>query len=387
MAFIENGYVSLNKIGEELCGDSVNIINRDDSVTAVLADGLGSGVKASILSTLTSKIIGTMISNGLKLSDCVETIAHTLPVCKDRQIAYSTFSIAKIMDSGETYLTQYDNPTAIVVHNGKCIDYKKEKQIVSGKTIYESHLKLSMNDLIILLSDGVVHAGIGFIYNLGWRHKNVCEYIESRYNPDFTAKNTAAMIIGACKQLYADMPGDDTTVAVLKIRKKNVVSVMAGPPANKDDDRKIISQFINSDGMKVICGGTTSQIVAKYLKTEVKPNLNYISVDIPPTATIKGIDLVTEGVLTLNKAIEIINDYSKSNEISSNYFDSQDGATQLSKILIEDSTEIKFFVGRAINPAHQNPDFPLDLSIKRRLIDDLSQSLIKLGKNVVTVYN
>lgn len=387
MPFIESGYVSLNKSNEELCGDSVNIINRNDSVTAVLADGLGSGVKASILSTLTSRIIGTMIDNGLKISDCVETIAHTLPVCKERQIAYSTFSIAKVMDNGETYLTQYDNPSAIIIHKGKSIDYQKEKQIVYGKTIYESHLKLDMDDLIILMSDGVVHAGIGFIYNLGWCHKDICEFIEKSYDANMTAKSVAATLAGACKQLYADSPGDDTTVAVLKIREKNLVSVMAGPPANKEDDEKIIKQFLSTKGKKIICGGTTSQIVAKFLNTEIVPNLNYIDKDIPPTAKLKGIDLVTEGVLTLNRTISIIDNYSKSNDIGTNFFDSKDGATELAKLLLEDSTGITFFVGRAINPAHQNPGFPLDLSIKMRLIDDLSESLKKLGKNIKIIYN
>ena len=163
MVCIESGYVSLSKHGEELCGDRVEIINGDDSVTMVLADGLGSGVKANILATLTSKIIGTMIANGLGIGDAVETIAQTLPVCSQRKIAYSTFSILKAENNGEASLIQYDNPSALFLRDGKCIDYDVKQVEVHGKNILESHFTLRKNDMFLLISDGVVHAGVGKI--------------------------------------------------------------------------------------------------------------------------------------------------------------------------------------------------------------------------------
>lgn len=387
MPFVESGFVSINKNGEELCGDSVKIINQDDSSTVVLADGLGSGVKASILSTLTSEIIGTMMASGLEVKDCVETIAHTLPVCKVRQVAYSTFSIVKVSETGDALIIQYDNPSAIIIHNGKCFDYPKKEINVYGKKIYETHLKLEISDVIYLLSDGVVHAGLGLIYNLGWRRENICEYIENNYDPTLTSKGMAAQLAGACNQLYGEMPGDDTTVAVIKLRPKNLVSVMAGPPINKDDDEKVIKSFISSEGKKIICGGTTSQLVARYLGETVVPKLSYTNKSVPPTADLKGIDLVTEGVLTLNRTIEIINKYFTSDSIDSDYLEADDGATKLAKLLIEDSTSIKFFVGRALNPAHQNPDFPAELSLKTRLIDEIAETLKAAGKRVETEYH
>ena len=386
MAFIESGYVSLNKYGEELCGDRVEIINQDDSVTMVLADGLGSGVKANILATLTSKIIGTMIANGLRVDDAVETIAHTLPVCKQRQIAYSTFSISKVSSSGETYLIQYDNPLAILIHDGKCEDYPQKKLDVYGKTIYESRFKLDIGDMLILISDGVVHAGVGFVYNLGWQHENVCNYIEEHYDPTMTSKGMAALIAGACRQLYVDMPGDDTTVAVQRMRAPLSVNVMVGPPVKREDDRNVISKFLAPHGKKIVCGGTTSQIVAAYLNEEVCPLIEYADPQVPPTATIKGIDLVTEGVLTLSRAVKIIGGYTTSGDIGADYLDGRDGASMLSRMLLEDSTVIHFFVGRAINPAHQNPEFPSELSIKTRLVEELAQSLKVAGKKVEIDY-
>lgn len=387
MAFVESGYVSLNKYGEELCGDRVEIIKQGDTVTTVLADGLGSGVKANILATLTSKIIGTMIANGLATEDAVETIAHTLPVCSQRKIAYSTFSIAKIDKTGDAYLVQYDNPSAILLRNGKCTEYPTEKQEVYGKKIFVSRFRLNIGDMLLLISDGVVHAGIGYVYNLGWQYENVCNYLEDHYDPSVTSKGMAALLAGACRQLYIDMPGDDTTVAVLRLRPMETVNIMVGPPVNRADDRAVVEKFLSSEGKKAVCGGTTSQLVAYYLDKEVLPLLEYADPHVPPTATLEGIDLVTEGVLTLSRAVEIIDGYTTSGDIGLDYLGGRDGASQLARLLLEDSTQIRFFVGRAINPAHQNPGFPSELSIKTRLVSQLARSLIAAGKKVKIEYH
>jgi hypothetical protein len=382
MSFIESGYVSLNKYGEELCGDCVEIINQNETVTMVLADGLGSGVKANILATLTSKIIGTMLANGLEIEDAVQTIAHTLPVCSQRKIAYSTFSILQVDKSGEAYLVQFDNPVAIFIRNSKCTDYPMKKIEVDNKKIYESHFSLQKGDMFLLISDGVVHAGLGKVYNLGWQQEHVCKYVEDNFSETITAKGMAALLAGACKQLYIDMPGDDVTVAVLRIRDNQTANVMIGPPVDKKDDEDMVKQFLANDGQKVVCGGTTSQIVGRYLGENVKTSIDYIVPNIPPTASIKGIDLVTEGVLTLSRVLKLSKEFTASSDPDTEYFSGKDGASQLARLLIEKSTTIRFFVGRAINPAHQNPEFPAELSIKSKLVQELAQSLRNCGKQV-----
>ena len=100
------GYVSLNKFGEQLCGDHVEIVENENSTIVVLADGLGSGVKASILSTLTSTIISTMLAAGLDIRDAVETIADTLPICSERKTAFSTFTIIRLEDNAHADIIQ-----------------------------------------------------------------------------------------------------------------------------------------------------------------------------------------------------------------------------------------------------------------------------------------
>jgi hypothetical protein len=188
--------------------------------------------------------------------------------------------------------------------------------------------------------------------------------------------------------LYANKPGDDTTVVTVKIRREQRVNVMIGPPIDKEKDNYVINKFMNEEGKKVVCGGTTSQIVSRIIGKEIITNLNYVDPTLPPTAKIEGIDLTTEGVLTMAKAV----DYVKRYIISNNSLDDiinlerEDGASKLTKLLVEDSTAVNFYVGRALNPAHQNPDFPLDFGVKLKLVKDMGEQLTSLGKNVNIEY-
>ena len=129
----EVGYKSINHDGEQLCGDHVDIVEQgDNSTVVVLADGLGSGVKASILSTLTSKIISTMMSEDMKLEDCVSTIAATLPICSVRGVAYSTFTIIHLIENETVEIIQYDNPNVIFIRGDSVYDYPKQELNIDG---------------------------------------------------------------------------------------------------------------------------------------------------------------------------------------------------------------------------------------------------------------
>lgn len=382
--FLESGYVSLNKQGEELCGDRVESIYHNDSMTLVLADGLGSGVKANILSTLTSKIICTMMAQGMPIEDCVETIAGSLPVCNVRKIAYSTFTILNVDKEGNAYIVQFDNPNMIVLRGGKNLEYEMKTREIAGKKIHESYLKAKKGDIFIMMSDGTIHAGIGTVLNFGWQWENIRDYIVERYAPSMSAKTVAATIAQACRDLYMGRPGDDTTVAVMRIREKQPVNIMVGPPVNREDDEPIVREFIGNPGKKIVCGGTTSSLVSRYLGVPVTTELNYVDSGVPPIGHMQGIDLVTEGVVTLGRVLEICKQAVSDSNTDTMLYDKKDGATLIAKMLFEEATHIAFYVGRAINPAHQNPDLPIDLSIKLRLVEEIQEKLEKMGK-IVTV--
>ncbi|MBQ8903351.1 MAG: SpoIIE family protein phosphatase, partial [Oscillospiraceae bacterium] len=375
------GYKSIYHYGEELCGDHVDIVEQNENSTViVLADGLGSGVKASILSTLTSKIISTMMAAGLPLEECVSTIAATLPVCSVRGVAYSTFTIMHIKDNETAEIIQYDNPHVILIRDNISCDYPKNEMNIDGKRIYKSTVKLCENDIFIAMSDGCPHAGIGTAFNFGWKREDIEAFMETMSHCGYTAKTLSTILVDECNKLYGNRPGDDATACIVKIRKREPMNMLFGPPSNRSDCDRMMSLFFSKEGKHIICGGTTSSIAAKYLGKTLKPSLNFERSDIPPIAELEGVDLVTEGVITVNRVLEYAKDYLDKNESYEQWSFKRDGASLISRLLFEEATDINFYVGRAINPAHQNPDLPINFSIKMNLVEELSACLRQMGK-------
>lgn len=381
------GYKSINHVGEQLCGDHVDIVEQGDGSTViVLADGLGSGVKASILSTLTSKIISTMLAANLPIEECVSAIAATLPVCSVRGVAYSTFTIIHLMNNETAELIQYDNPQVILIRNEKSCDYPKTEMFIDGKRIYRSVIKLQENDIFIAMSDGCPHAGIGMSYNFGWKREDIATFMEAVSAAGYTAKTLSTILIDEVNKLYGEKPGDDATACVVRVRKRVPMNMLFGPPSNRDDCNRMMSLFFSKEGKHIVCGGTTSSIAAKYLGKPLKATLSFERSDVPPIAEIEGVDLVTEGVITVNKVVEYAKDYLDANEHYEDWSLKHDGASLISRMLFEEATDINFYVGRAVNPAHQNPDLPINFNIKMNLVQELSECLKKMGKRIKVSY-
>ena len=381
------GYKSINHIGEQLCGDHVDILEPDDnSSVIVLADGLGSGVKASILSTLTSKIISTMVAEGLSLSDCVETIAQTLPICSVRGVAYSTFTIMRLVENREMELIQYDNPLTILLRDGKNYDYPKTETTIGGKKIYQSLIKLQEDDIFIAMSDGCPHAGIGLAYNFGWKREDIIEFMEAAAAGGYTAKTLSTILIDEANKLYGGRPGDDATACVIKIRKRVPMNILFGPPRDRDDCNRMMALFFAKEGKHIVCGGTTSSIAAKYLGKKIEADISFVRSDIPTIAKIEGVDLVTEGVITVNRVVEYAKDAIGENKLYEKWSYGHDGASLICRMLFEEATDINFYVGRAVNPAHQNPDLPINFNIKMNLVEELSACLKQMGKHIKVSY-
>ncbi len=384
---VDVGYKSINHVGEQLCGDHVDLVEQgENSSVIVLADGLGSGVKASILSTLTSKIISTMMAEGLSLEDCVSTIAATLPICSVRGVAYSTFTIIHIRNNEEAELIQYDNPLVIVLRNGKNYDYPKTEMNIGGKRIFKSVIKLMEDDIFIAMSDGCPHAGIGLSYNFGWKRDDIIDFMETVAVNGYTAKTLSTILVDQVNRLYEEKPGDDATACVIKIRKRVPMNILFGPPSNRDDANRMMSLFFSKEGKHIVCGGTTSSIVSKYLGKPIKASLVFDKNGVPPIAEIEGVDLVTEGVITINKVLEYAKDALKDNALYEEWGYGRDGASLICRLLFEEATDINFYVGRAINPAHQNPDLPINFNIKMNLVEELSKCLKLMGKRIKVSY-
>ena len=386
---IDVAWRSLNKYQEELCGDKVEILKTGDSDIVILADGMGSGVKANILATLTSKILGTMLREGAAIESCVETIARTLPVCKVRKVAYATFSILQIFHSGQAYLAEFDNPSCVFIRDGKILDYPYKVREIEGKKIHEYRFQVKKNDCFVLMSDGVIYAGAGSILNMqGWTWEAMAEYTLKCTKKTLSASRLAVLLSQACDELYEERPGDDTTVAVARVIERRIVNIFTGPPKDKADDDRIMHEFMHSEGKKVVSGGTSSNIAARFLGKEIITRADSADPDVPPAAEIEGIDLVTEGVLTLGKCLKLLKKYAN-DEFDEEFFDELDadnGASRLAKMLIEECTELNLFVGTSVNKAHKNSELSFDLSMRMNLVEQLIRIMEQIGGNVTVKY-
>ncbi len=387
---VDVAYKSLNKFTEILCGDKVEMLETEDSNIMILADGMGSGVKANILATLTSKILGTMFLNGATLEECVDTIVQTLPVCQVRQVAYSTFSILQVFHNGDAYLVEFDNPGCIFIRDGVLQEIPRDIREVEGKKINEFRFKVKKGDALILMSDGTIHAGVGELLNFGWLWEDIAKYAVKEYYRTISAARLAGTLCHACDELYQFRPGDDTTVAVMRIIDSKPVHLMTGPASDPADDVRMVRDFMSDDtAKKIVSGGTSSTIVARVLDKQLDVSLEYVDPEIPPIAYIEGVDLVTEGVLTLNRVLHLIRRYVKNETINEDFFlelDKKNGASMVAKMLIEDCTEVHMFVGKAINSAYQNPNLPFDLGIRQNLVEQLKRAIEEMGKKVTVTY-
>ena len=274
----------------------------------------------------------------------------------------------------------------ILLRDVKNYDYPKTEMNIGGKKIYKSVVKLLENDIFVAMSDGCPHAGIGLAYNFGWKREDIISFMETIAIAGYTAKTLSTILIDEVNKLYERKPGDDATACVVRIRRREPMNILFGPPSNRDDCNRMMSLFFSKEGKHIVCGGTTSSIAAKYLGKPIKASLNFVKSDIPPIAEIEGVDLVTEGVITINRVVEYAKDSVGENRLYEKWSFGHDGASLICRMLFEEATDINFFVGRAINPAHQNPDLPINFNIKMNLVEELSACLRKMGKRIKVSY-
>ncbi len=376
--FYEWGIKQLQKHGEELCVYNVAVARHADYVTLALSDVLGSGVKANILSILTTRIVMHLMENELSLSEVVDTLGKTLPVCDVRKLAYSTFAIGQFFRDGRMRVVEFDTPSFILLRGRKSVPVPYEERQIESKTIRESELHLKRGDWIIFVSDGVVNAGIGGLYPLGWGLDQITSFLKEHCHPDLSAQELADKLAQAVWDLYCSKPGDDVSVAVIKARQKLVATVLTGPPADRSADEAIVTRFTQRLGFLAVCGGTTAKIVARYLGGKpLEVDLATTKPDVPPLARMEGVDLTTEGILTLTKTNDLLHSGADKETVK---FDT-DGSSALVRLCL-DVDHIHFMVGLSVNPAHQNPDLPRQLGMKLAVIREIAEELRKRDKEV-----
>lgn len=375
---------SLNKKGEELCGDKVKYLKSDEQTIVVLSDGLGSGVKANILATLTAEILITMLEADVPLEEVLKTVIATLPICQVRKIAYSTFTIIQISSiTNQFRVINFDNPPCFYIHEGHIKPLDTQIENILGRKISIAEGTLEKGDFLGAISDGVLYAGMGVTLNFGWGWEQISEYLEEVLaQKSHTARSIVQQVLKKTHSLYQGEIGDDATFVGVYIRQRNPLIIFTGPPLDKEKDEDYIDRLLNFEGRKVVCGGTTGNIVANYLGETIEMDLSTIRKELPPIGMLSSIDLVTEGILTISKATEYIRNCNC--DMTRLRFDNN-GAYLLAKEILQ-ADSILFLVGQSINEFYQNPLLPKNISIRRSLIEDLVQFLRSKQKEVAIEY-
>ncbi len=378
---------SLNKHQEILCGDRVIMTYTDRAYVCVLADGLGSGVKANILATLTATILSELITHGVGLDEAIETLTATLPECHQRKIAYSTFSVVEIDHDGNTTIIEFDNPKVIIIRDDQQIHIDRHPFFYQHRTVHVSNIKLCPNDYVVMVSDGVLHAGMGQALNFGWQRQDIVRHLILKNKQPSSSQMISTDLIDTVYDLYGGEVKDDATVVVSRLIHRHRTVIMVGPPKDRQADALKVLTLKNATGKKVVCGGTTAQIVARHLdkRIVVDDALGFGS-DLPPVACIEGIDLVTEGILTLGRTVDLLVEADTSKQQKDRLLQSlpADGAHRLFQLLLNETTEILFLVGLADNPAHSQLSHALSVNMKSKLVERISNHLKKFGK-IVTI--
>lgn len=372
----EVGKRQLIKHGEVTCGDSVEVVYTPEETFVVLSDGLGSGVKANILSNLTVKIISKMVSHHIPLQDIVETIIGTLPVCSVRGLAYSTFTLLRITPDGLVDIVDFDGLPPITVSKGYVEVVERTSEDVLGKTINKAQIQLKEDDYLLITSDGVTEAGLGLTLSFGLQTAGLVKALKENVKDNKSAQDLVNQVIDICMSYYINEPGDDTTAVAIHLRQPHECALLTGLPVDKQDDAGMMQTFYASAGRKLICGGTTAQVFAREIGKEIHTIDSSLTDDVPPISQIDGIDLVTEGIITMDYCTRLLEE-DRTENIPKN------GASMLLEQLLW-ADKITIFCGTKVNEAYEQ--IKPGIRLRDTLIEKLTLQLQKRHKEVIVYY-
>ncbi len=376
-SFIEIDSCQRAKHGQLISGDvflSENV-KQEGRIVSVLSDGLGSGVKASVLATMTATMALKFTASAMDIRRSAEVIMDTLPICSMRKISYSTFTVVDIASSGEARIIEHGNPPFLLLRPKCEVNVPKielRPQRWQDRVISFSTFEVQREDRIVFFSDGITQAGMGeFRTPLGWGLKNVDKFIRDEIilHPNISARELSRLLVAKAEEVDGLSAKDDITCGVVYFRSPRKLLVMTGAPFNRTHDHDLARLAESSSGRKVICGGTTANIISRLLNREIQIDMRQqLDLKVPPTARMEGFDLVTEGTLTLGEVLRLLEEGFAPEDMRTN------AAVRLARMLL-DSDIVKFAVGTRINEAHQDPNIPVELDLRRNIVKRMAQLL------------
>lgn len=375
-SFVEVGSYQRPKSGQAISGDVFlsEKVKHEPRIVSVLSDGLGSGVKASVLATMTATMALKFTASTMDIARSAEVIMDTLPICSVRQISYSTFTIVDVARTGQARIIEHGNPSFLLIRPGE--EIKVEKMMLRprrwrDRIIHFSNFEVRREDRILFFSDGVTQAGTGHVKTpFGWGIENAEAYARQLIREDATisARELSRRMVDKAREIDGWLAKDDITCGAVYFRSPRQLLVLTGPPFNRSHDQDLAMMAMSAPVPKVICGGTTANIIARRLRREIQNDIGQTrDPHVPPTARMEGFDLVTEGAITLGETLRLLEEGLPEQS-------SPNAAVRLAQMFI-DSDIVRFAVGTSVNEAHQDPEFPVEFDLRRNIVKRIARVL------------
>ncbi len=375
---IEVNCYQRNHVGERICGDVFlhRKVKEENRIIAVLSDGMGHGVKANMLATLTSTMALNFTIEHQDMVKIAEIIMNTLPVCSERKTSYATFTILDIEIGGRVNILEYDNPQAFIIRENTLMDPEWEYVVLDseknqGKELHRCSFIPEKGDRIVFCSDGITQSGLGpGRFPEGWGRDAMMDFVlnEITSHPELSAADLGERVVKKALQHDNFEPKDDTSCGVVYFREPRKLLICTGPPYDENKDAEYADRVRLFEGKKVLSGATTGDIIAREWEQKIEDSYDFDDPDLPPISAMEGVDLITEGILTLTKVSNILKDYNIQTALD------KGPADRIVKMILE-SDAIDFIVGTRINIAHQDPSLPVELEIRRTVVKRIAALL------------
>jgi hypothetical protein len=343
----------------------------------ILCDGIGSGIKAHIAATLHVSRMQKLLADGFSLRRTFASVIATVDKWRDPAKPYAAVILMRILNDGEVTVLTYDAPVPVLVSRGHADVLPQRPLLIDDAVAQQSSCFLAPGEGVLLFSDGITQAGIGNGSAQGWTSEGVAGQASRLLAAGRRVGDLPEFIQQEAMRLDGHVFRDDMTVVSAHCRPGRTLHILTGPPVDKRLDADVVKRFLAPDGPKVVCGATTAAIVARVMHRKLTIDREPTSLIAPPKYAIEGIDLVTEGAVTLNQLCNIL-------DVPEEEFEETNPVTELADLLGQ-ADRVNFILGRGANPANDSMGFRQQGIIKREAIVPLLAKKLRTQGKLVTV--
>lgn len=360
-----------------VCGDVVECFRAPEAAWVVCADGMGSGARANISANFCASLLKGHLLAGWSLRDAFRSAAAAMDASRRPGLPYAAFSVARLSPAGRATVLTYDAPPPLRLSpvGAESLPVRRLDGVegVAG----EADCRLGPGEALVLVSDGVTEAGRGAGLHGGWGVAGLCRFLSDAVVRGVPPAELSGAVCARADELCGAGPRDDTTTVVCRVRRGIVLNILTGPPADSARDRGVVERFLGMAGHRVVSGGTTASIVARVTGREPRLLPRAPRAVDPPAWALDGVDLVTEGAVTMNQAHNIM-DVPPERRITPS------GVSELCA-LMENADRVNFIVGTAANTASNDVRFQQQHILPRTVIIPLLRERLERGGRLVTV--